>query len=231
MKALCTRPIAMFLPVALFGLFTSACDNSSGPVTEPLPQGKWVRTITMPDGTEHLSRIQLARDSAVIHDSVFSFPGGVRTLDSTHEASLELSPSGDGYLLAVEEHSFNGSEVVERDLRYWYFFVRDQHLYFYRGMRFRGSGTNVVGEWAMSSADSAFLGWSYGYAFSDNSVTITRRGTAGTVTNTYPYDTDKDTLEIEGGNLPAFGDRFEIVPGLALYITTHREEGYERVGS
>lgn len=212
--------------VVLLGLFISACGGSNDPIPEPVPVGEWFRAVSLKDGRVHHSTVLVARDSACINDTVFSFPGGVPTIDSAYAIRMELTPSGDGYFRAVEEHTASGSDVVEEDLRYWFFFVRDDSLYFYQGMRLRGRNTGVKGDWNLSAADSAFLGASYSYSFDGDNVKITSLSPAGTNSKTYPYQIAHDTLSITGDDLPPYGSRYEIVPGLALYLTAHEEAGY-----
>lgn len=207
-------------------LLVSACDGGSGPASETMPQGEWLRTTTMAGGKEHHSRILLQRDSAFIADTVFSVAGGSAVVDSIHSIELELAVAGDGYYRAVEEHVEGGSDITAQELHYWYFYTKNDSLYFYRGMRLRGKQITLPGSWNVSAADSAFLGESYTYTFTDDEVTIAHLSPSGTDTHTYPYRSTRDSLIIEGSALPFAGSRFEIVPGLALYITSHREAGY-----
>ena len=216
----------LIVNVVLLGLFVSACGGSNNPVPDPVPTGTWLRVVPLQDGRVHHSTVLVARDSACINDTVFSFPGGVATVDSTYAVRMELTPSGDGYFRAVEEHTVSGSDVVEEDLRYWFFFVRDDSLHFYHGMRLRGRNTGVKGDWNLSAADSAFLGTSYSYSFDGDDVTITVLSPSGIVSHTYPYKISQDTLAITGDDVPPYGSRYEIVPGLALYLTAHEEAGY-----
>lgn len=223
-------PLILALPLIGLSLLLASCDSGSDPIPDSTPQGEWRRTLNLPDGREHRSTIFLRRDSAFIADTIVSFPNGVETIDSTHATELELTVAGDGYYRAVESHTDGGSDIVTRELRYWYFYSKNDSLYFYRGMRLRGKGLSLPGNWNLSAADSAFLGESYAFSFTDAQVTVTRLSPAGIETYTYPYSTTRDSLTIVGDVVPHYGTRFEIVPGLALYITSHRETGYAEKG-
>ena len=214
------------LSLVLVALLLSSCQEEAGPIGDVIPQGEWTRTLALQGGKEKRSRIFLQRDSAFIADTIVSFAGGVPAVDSVHSIELELAVAGDGYFRGVEHHSVGGSDVISQELRYWYFYIKNDSLYFYRGMRLLGNRISLPGTWSMSSADSAFLGASYVYTFTNDQVTITRLAPGGTEANTYPYSAARDSLRISGSPLPFPGSRFEIVPGLALYITSHRETGY-----
>lgn len=213
----------LLLPAAFL---LSSCQEANGPIGEVLPQGEWTRTTVMRDGREHRSMIFLRLDSAFIADTILSQVNGIAVTDSIHYTALELTTAGDGYLRAVEEHSAGQSDITSQELRYWYFYAKNDSLYFYRGMRLRGRNLSLSGSWNVSAADSAFLGASYSYSFTEDSVTIVHTAPAGIESHTYPYRTANDSLIIAGAGLPFSGNRFEIVPGLALYITSHREAGY-----
>ncbi|MCE2504404.1 MAG: hypothetical protein J4G05_10155 [Chlorobi bacterium] len=215
-----------FASLIIVGL--GACEGSSGPISTPIPQGTFTRVISLGGGKELHSMIQLELDSTFITDTVYSFPGGVTTVDSTHSIQLELNPAGDGYFRAVEEHRTPGSNITENILRYWFFFERGDSLLFYRGMRFQGNNNRIEGSWRLSFADSSFIGMSYTYVFTEDSVTITRISGTGAVHTTSAYALKSDTLSITENNVSIFGDRLEIIPGLALYITSHADKGYKR---
>ena len=209
-----------------FGLLS--CDGNNGPIEELIPQGIFTRVASLDNGRELQSRIELELDSAFITDTIYSFPAGVRTVDSVHSMQLELNPAGDGYYRAVEEHLAGGSDITQNILRYWYFFTENDSLFFYRGIRLRGNNTGIVGSWRLSSADSAFIGRSYNYIFTADSVTITESSASGTQTDTYAYSIDNSTLSIHALPNPPFGSRFELIPNLALYLTTPADIGYKR---
>ena len=215
--------------ILLVSLVLFACEGSNGPISDPIPQGVFERTVALDNNRELRSRIELERDSAFITDSIFSFPGGVATLDSAHAVELELNPAGDGYFRAVEEHLALGSDITESVLRYWFFFERADSLFFYRGMRFRGNHGSIEGSWRTSTADSAYIGTSYTYTFSEDSVTITQNSNGENTMTTYGYHLDRSNLEIEGNDLPPFGNRFEVIPNLALYITSRADKGYREI--
>ncbi len=223
-----TIPFSLLFVSALLAFGLIACDGNNAPISEPIPQGLFTRTAQADGGRELRSSILLERDSAFITDTVYTFPSGIRTVDSVHSVELELNPAGDGYYRAVEEHLASGSDVTENILRYWYFFQRGDSLFFYRGIRLRGNYTGIEGGWRLSSADSAYIGKSYTYVFTKDSVTITQSSNTGVQSLTYSYGLNRDTLRINGGQIPRFGDRFELIPGLALYLTTHADTGYEK---
>ncbi|MGE3801989.1 MAG: hypothetical protein AB7H80_13290 [Candidatus Kapaibacterium sp.] len=214
------------LALAAFSLIS--CDGNSGPISEPIPQGLFVRIAPLDNGRELQSTLQLERDSAFITDTIYSFPAGVRTIDSIHSVQLELNPAGDGYYRTVEEHLASGSDIVSNVLRYWYFFQRNDSLFYYRGIRLRGNNTGIVGGWRLSTADSAYIGTSYNYVFTEDSVAITESSKIGVLSTSYAYSLDGSQLSIHGLPSPPFGSRFEIIPGLALYLTTKADIGYEK---
>ena len=223
------RSTLLYGLTSLVVLSLISCDGNNAPISTPIPQGVFTRTMALDGGRELRSMIQLELDSAFITDTVYSFPGGVTTVDSTHSVHLELNPAGDGYFRAVEEHLATGSDVTENILRYWFFFERGNSLFFYRGIRLRGNNNSIMGSWRLSSADSSYIGTSYTYLFSDDSVTITHNSGTGAVHSTHAYTLTSDTLLIADNSLSPFGTRFEIIPGLALYITTHEDLGYQKV--
>lgn len=201
----------------------SACDGGTDPVIPAPPEGTFTRVAQIGERTLH-STFTLTADSGSIRDTLFASTGAV---DSTHATELELNPAGDGYLRAVETHDASGSDVTEHVLRYWYFYERNDSLFYFRGMRFRGNNPSIIGDWHISNADSAYIGVSYTYLFADDSVTIITDPGADT---TLPYMINRDTLRIEGTGFESFGPRYELIPALAVYITTRANVGYRRVG-
>ncbi len=206
-----------------------ACSSSSGPIEDPMPRGLYTRVEIISGGEIHRS-VRVQPDSAFFFDTVYTSVNGVLEVDSVYQLTLELNPSADGYLRAVEEERAGGGAVTGSNLRYWFFFQRNDSLYYYQGMRYRGEGLTLPGTWSMSAADSAYLGRSSSLTFTDDSVTV-RLFPTGELTKT-TYATEKSgvrTISFGPGNVPPYGPRYEIVPGLALYLTTVADGGYERV--
>ena len=215
----------------LSSLFVVACSESSGPVDQITPEGIFHRVDQVAGGEWHRG-LRLEADSAFLFDTLYTDVGGTLTVDSIRVLELELNPSADGYLRAVEEERTEGVGVTDRSLRYWYFFQKGDTLRYYRGMRFRGEHASIVGEWSTSAADSAYLGRSYHYTFTDDSVTITVEPDMSVVTTSYTiHDDGIRRIEFGPGDLPPFGPRFEIIPALALYLTSEASPGYRKVGS
>lgn len=217
------------LPLLLSLLLLAGCSSSSGPVDEAVPEGIFHRITSSAEGVWHHG-LRLEPDSAFLYDTLFVDVGGTMTVDSISILRLELDPSADGYFRAVEEEMANGTDITDRSLRYWYFFQKLDTLYYYRGMRFRGDHISLVGEWNTSAADSAYLGMSYRYLFTDDSVEVTTQPGDRSVRTTYTvHDAGgRRTLEF-GTPVAPFGPRFEIVPGLALYLTSTQSPGYLKV--
>ena len=208
-----------------------ACSSSSGPIEDPEPRGLYMRVESLPDGEVHRT-VRLQPDSAFFFDTVYANVNGQLEVDSVYHLTLELNPSADGYLRAVEVERAGGDSVTGTNLRYWFFFQQNDSLYFYHGMRYRGEGLTLPGTWSMSAADSAYLGRSSALTFTDDSVTVQLFPTGEMTSTTYATDNSGvRTISFGPGNVPPYGPRYEVVPGLALYLTSLREGGYGRVGS
>lgn len=220
-----------YLSLLLPALFVAACSSGSGPSDQIVPEGIFHRVDVISGGELHRG-LRLEADSAFLFDTVFSNVGGTLTVDSIRILELELNPSADGYFRAVEEEHTDGSAITDRSLRYWYFYQRGDTLRYYRGMRFRGEHVSIVGDWSTSAADSAYLDRSYHYTFTDDSVTVRTEPEGSVVTTSYTiHDDGVRRLEFGPGELPPFGPRFEVVPALALYLTSEASPGYRKVAT
>jgi len=219
--------LLLLLPTLLLG----ACSGSSGPVEDILPEGIFHRVEMTAQGEIHHG-LRLEPDSAFLFDTTFVMNGSTLSVDSIRILQMELNPSADGYFRAVEEERGNGSDITGRSLRYWYFYQKGEELHYYRGMRFRGANVSIVGDWSTSAADSAYLERAYNYSFTDDSVRITTNPGGMIVETSYEiHDAGIRTLSFTSGHVPPFGPRMEIVPGLALYLTSEASPGYRKIGS
>ncbi len=225
-----TRKISYLLPSLLLGtLLFVGCGGSSAPIDDLVPSGLFER-VKRVQGGEIRSTLRLEPDSAFFFDTIYSDISGTLQIDSIHHLQMELNPSADGYFRAVEEERAGGGDVTGRSLRYWFFFQKRDSLFFYRGMRYRGDKISLPGTWSMSAADSAFLGSATSYTFTSDSVTVTTRPSGEVTRTSYTITVDGvKTILFGPGNIPPYGPRYEIIPGLALYLTTRAETGYVKV--
>ena len=217
--------------VTCVALFITSCDSGTDPVSTALPRGNWYHVLESNAGnpsTRTHSRITLGNDTASIVDTFFTVTNDISAIDSIRYIELELNGVGDGYYRAFEIHTAPDLTPTDTTLHYWYFFVRNNLLYYYTGMRFEGGQSGIVGSWSNASYDNSLLGEQTNMTFTPDSVMIVREALDGTTvfSKNYSYETDKDTLRIAGSDVPYYGQRYEIVPGLALYITSHATRGY-----
>jgi hypothetical protein len=156
------------------------------------------------------------------------FRNGTWEIDSTAIATLRFQSIGDGYQRAVEVHNA-GTADADSLVRYWYFFKRGDSLHYYVGMRFLGNNPGLVGTWRTDERDSALLKGTTWLNFYADSVDINLRSDLlGDIDRTYSYHTEQNILVVDGiGDF--YGDRFEVVPGSSLYISSRLSEGFTQV--
>ena len=214
---------------SLFPILLISCSSGTGPVDPVLPVGLYQR-VSQVTGGELTRTIQLDVDSVYLSDTVWSINGATRKVDSTYRVAMEINPLADGYYRAAETHWAN-DVAVQRKLSYRFFFRRGDSLFFYSGIRLRGDQVGIQGTWISSALDSAFNGYSFNATFSKTSLVVTKREQDIPTTFSGSYKLSHDSITYTGGPFPKeFGARYEIIPGLALYLTTHDVEGYRRLG-
>lgn len=207
-----------------------SCSNPASPQPEPFPVGIYER-VEQVVGGEVVRTLRLDADSAIIADTVYSIDGQTRTVDSVYIVEMEINPLADGYYRVAETHRANGA-IVSQQLSYRFFFRRGDSLFFYSGIRLRGDQVSIRGTWTTSALDSAFNGFAYEARFTADSLVVTTRTSDNESTARGTYDLRGDTIIYQGGPFPtAFGPRYEIIPGLALYLTSDDVEGYRRIGN
>jgi hypothetical protein len=220
-----------YLPLLIILLATQfGCDQTTGPAVGSVPSGRWVHDTTLTVAGEQQRQTSVvilsSTDPAFIRDTSWTLRNSIWEVDSTVETVLKLDPVGDGYLRTVESRRVNGG-MPDSTLRYWYFFSRNDSLYFYRGMRFLGKGLGLVGNWAIDSMDTAATGLSYSLHFTSDSVEIQNSRANGPASGRYSYQSSGSLLTINNVSL-GFGSRYEVVPGTAFYSTTTVQSGYRR---
>jgi len=214
------------LALSLFG----ACDGSTDPgESTSLPYGRYLYKELVQQGAvtrELRSAIELrSADNARIYDTIYRVTNGELSIDSVFETELHLGSGGAGYQRAVEIHKVLGAPV-DTTLHYWYFFRRGDSLFYYKGDRFTGGNIGLTGKWMSDPKDSAVVGWRTDIDFRASDVEIRRVPVdGGQSESVFPYTESKNTIAIQGDS-PFAGDRYQIVPGWALFITTHAAKGY-----
>ncbi len=205
------------------------CSSGTGPVDPVLPVGLYQRVEAVAGG-EMTRTIRLEVDSVQFADTLWTINGPNRTIDSTYLVAMEINPLADGYYRAAESHFANGA-LVDQRLSYRFFFRRGDSLYFYAGIRLRGDQVGIQGTWVTSTLDSAFNGYAYNATFTQDSLVVMKRAPDTPAEFRGGYRLGRDSIRYTGGPFPEeFGGRFEIIPGLALYLTTHDTDGYFRLG-
>lgn len=206
----------------MFVMVFAGCENSTGPVSYPIPYGSYWREEFV-GGERHTRSIVLTTfQEGDIFDTVFTEVGGSWRIDSTTHTRLTYQQLSDGYLRTIEK------VVGAQDsmLRYWYFFRRSDSLFYYVGDRLPGSNVSLEGRWASDVRDTALTGRDYSLLFGADSVEIRGRySDAGIVSGMFAYSAQGSNLSVSGP--PAgLGPRYEVVPGMALYLTTRATGGF-----
>ncbi len=215
-----------FLSALLLALLSAGCGDSVQPGSAIFsPAGKWRYTATDPLlGTT--TRSQLAFDaltgSGTIVDTITSTAGGD---DSIVSYRFRYTTVNEGYQRMILIRG-DSTAPADTSLGYWYFYRRGDTLLYYTGMRFVGNGVGLEGVWESAGADVGLTGEHCRLEFSEQSVKILHTQTGGTgTTRTLPYTALGDSLGTPGDPCIA-GDRYEINPGFALYITTRATRRY-----
>ncbi len=219
--------LACLMPIVAFALVS--CQNESGPVNFEIPYGTFRRadTTTVGGTTVRQSHtvVLSVEDGGLMLDTISTLVGGAWRVDSVAQTMLHFEQLGDGYLRTLEI----AQPANDTTLRYWYFFRRDSKLFFYVGDRLLGSNVGLYGEWRSDPRDTALQGRNYSLRFTNDSVQVAGRySDAGAVNGTFAYSTSGSLLSVPA--LPSvLGPRFEVVPAIALYLTTPASGGYPEV--
>lgn len=204
-----------------------SCDQAVDAVGTSIPIGVWRReTIVNQGGVDRKSvrRVSLRSQSdGRFFDTLYTMSGTTWVVDSVWETGLTFQGVGDGYQRAVEIIAGMGSS--DTSLSYWYFFQRNDSLYFYGGMRYLGSNPGIVGNWSSDPNDTAITRRYYTFKFGADSLDVTNSSGSGTPSGRYGYQLSGSTLTVTGAVLD-FVNRYEVVPGGGLYLTTPLSPGY-----
>lgn len=222
------RNIVRSLILLAPALLLVACESASGPVSFDIPMGRYARVEETILGGVHERRVRsiflTSQQTGWVYDSLWTDRGAGLVLDSTTEIALHFQLAGDGYQRTLEVRR-TGTEI-DSAYRYWFFFKRNDSLYYYLGDRLLGHGGTLLGEWESDARDSALNGGRYAMSFTADSVTITgNHAGSGAINGVYVYHAEGRTLTVIGIpiNLPT---RYEVVPALALYLTTPATGGF-----
>jgi hypothetical protein len=211
--------LLLLLVTALAGCGDSVQSNP----TSFSPSGRWryvERSVSGGDSLRSYLFLDPTRGIGVISDTITR--GGV---DSVVDIRLEYTTVGDGYqrMLLIRQDS---GAVADTTLGYWYFFRSGDTLLYYSGMRYLGSSARLKGAWGTDPADIYLVNERCRLEFGEDSVRVHHEDLAGGVTSeTLRYTTNGDNLQVEGNSCIA-GDRFEVTPGVSLYITSRTTRRY-----
>ena len=212
------------LVALLFAAALAGCGDSVQSTSSSFsPSGRWRYVESGAGGGDSLRSylfLDPGRGIGTISDTITR--NGV---DSVVNIRLEYTIVGDGYqrMLMIREDS---AAVADTTLSYWFFFRRGDTLLYYAGMRFLGSSAQLQGAWGTDPADVYFVDERCRLEFGDDSVRVHHEDLAGGVTTeTLGYSTSGDMLHVDT-NSCIVGDRFEITPGISLYITSRTTRRY-----
>lgn len=189
------------------------------------PSGRWryTETDTLLGTTlrSGLAFNPLTRNGTIV-DTFSRAQGGA---DSIVSYRFQYGTVGEGYqrIVMIREDSIASPDT---SLAYWYFYRRGDTLLYYSGMRFVGNSPLLQGVWENDPGDVATLGEHCRLEFSDDSVKIVHAEQgSGSTTRTLVYQTSGNLLQVAPDSCIA-GDRFEINPGISLYITSRLSRRY-----
>jgi hypothetical protein len=187
------------------------------------PAGRWRYVESDPVRATSLKSyltLDPGRGSGSIIDTITI--GGV---DSVATTTLSYNGIGDGYQRMLMIHERPGA-LPDTTLSYWYFFRRGDTLLYYSGMRYLGSSPRLRGAWANDPADLSFIEERCRFEFGVDSVRIIHEDTTGGETaETLRYTAVGDTLTLPP-NSCIVGERYEVTPGISLYITSRPSRRY-----
>jgi hypothetical protein len=215
----------------LLAIMASGCgDTSTQFVSYAIPRGQWrLEKLDTGSGIEqrHVRNFTLSDTLGVLTDTFAINNNGTWEVDSTAITRLVLQSIGDGYQRVIE---IRNADAPDPDslVRYWYFFKHNDSLYYYTGMRFLGNNSGLKGTWRTDDRDSVLLRETTWLNFYDDSLVISRRsGILGNADGSYSYQAHNNALTINSLD-NFYGNRYEVVPGWSLYITSQAGEGMGR---
>ncbi len=213
------------------GLLGGSCgDNPSAPFSTIVPTGRWRLDTVSADGSlRYVSFIDLSSQSqGTARDSIFTDSAGTWSLVDVMERGISFASVGDGYHRGIEVAS-GDSGVIDSMPRYWYFLARGDSLRFYRGMRFVGPNTGLIGAWRLDRPDSLMMKGYLDLAITVDTIRVDNASTIEVATGHYHYSLVGNIMAIDGATFGFGGDRFDVVPGSSLYITSLLSSPYTRV--
>lgn len=167
--------------------------------------------------------------SGRVHDSLFVDSAGSWATSRVVETRLVISSLSDGYHRVIESTMSDSITAIDSTPTYWYFITRADTTRFYRGMRFSGSNVGLVGSWRLERPDSLLLNGYLDLVVTPDTIRVDNASTIPMPTGHYHYLLNGSTLLIEGVTFGYGGDRFEVVPGSSLYITSSLSNRFVRV--
>jgi hypothetical protein len=217
-------------PLLLFVLVLSltGCDSGVEPDDTSIPVGLYLYSDQSPQGDvtleRHYSVILFSESEGLLTDTTYIIRDGQRTLDSIRETELSFANGGAGYRRAIEIEKIGGVPV-DTTVHYWRFVRRGDSLFCYVGDRFTGFNIGLEGSWWSEPDDSAAAGWRTDLDFTGDSLRVRHVPDVGPGTGRFAYAEDHNILTLDKTS-PFRGDRYQIIPGWALYITTRGTQGY-----
>ena len=212
-------------------LLLGGCDSGVEPVDTSIPVGLYLCVDQSPQGDVTLERrssiLLMSENGGLLRDTTYLIVNGQRTLDSIRETELSFANGGAGYRRAIEIHKIGGVPV-DTTVHYWRFLRQGDSLIYYMGDRFTGYNIGLEGSWWSEPDDSAAIGWRTDLDFTADSLRIRHIPDIGGGTGHFAYKGERNVLTLDRRS-PFEGDRYQIIPGWALYITTRGTQGYTLV--
>lgn len=209
-------------------LLLAGCDSGVEPVDTSIPVGLYLSIDRSPQGDVTLERrssiLLLSETEGLLSDTTYIITNGERTLDSIRETELSFANGGAGYRRAIEIQKIGGVPI-DTTVHYWRFVRQGDSLIFYMGDRFTGFNIGLEGSWWSEPDDSAVAGWRTDLDFTNDSLRVRHIPDIGGGTEYFVYKGEHNVLTLDKPS-PFEGDRYQIIPGWALYITTRGTQGY-----
>lgn len=220
-----------FVPAVVLSLLSLSCNSDpSTPFGSGLPAGKWrLDTLSAERNERHVVVIDIVGSSGGrTLDTLFVDSSGTWKVSRIVERRLLFSSLSDGYFRAVES-TMADSTAIDSIPRYWYFVTRGDTARFYRGMRFVGGNVGLPGSWKLDRPDSLMMHGYLDLAISKDTIRVDNASNIPVTSGHYFYTINGSSLLIQGLTFGFGGDRYEVVPGASLYITSNLSARYVRV--